>query len=215
MLCVTDLIGFAAQKFGDIAIVDDGDAAPSSGTTTDTHTYDSQTSVGPTTVLAITWDASTPRTLSTATWNGVAMAILDQVSDSDVGAAIAIISGAQSGSVVLTFSGTLADSHITKISLANLRSHTPVDVDEGNVTANSLTLSALASPGVGGIRIVVAATNQQGTGNTWTNATEISDLSASAVLRHSAAYDLGDDGGNIVVENGAGEDICAVGVSLR
>ena len=203
----------AVAGVADITIVDDGDAAPSSGTGTATHTYNSQTSTGPSSVVALTWFKSGANTtLSSITWGGVSMSILVQsgtvnASGDNVGAAICIIAGAQSGNIIATFSGSTGDSEITKVSLDNLQNLTAVDTD---AAANDL--SALLSPGAGGIRIGASANNAQSTAVSWTNAIEIADLSIGS-SRHSAAYDLGDDGGTISCTGSP--RVRTVGVSLR
>lgn len=201
----------------DITIVDDGDAAPSSGTGTATHTYDSQTSTGPHTAVIITWQDFSDLTLSSLTWNGDAMSILVQGTTNDgQGAAIAIIDGgARSGNLVAVFNAACDDSQITKVSLANLQSMTPVDTDlEADITVGGTAdLDSLSSPGVGGIRIAGFANRTETTAVTWSNATELSDLNAGA-WRHSAGYDLGDDSAAIAA-NGDAETEVIVGVSLR
>lgn len=203
----------AAAPREDVTIVDDGDAAPSSGAGTATHTYNSQTSTGPKSALLITWREASDFELSTVTWNGNSMNILAQthfVDANGVGAAIAIISGAQSGNVVLGFSGSVDDSHITKVSLDNLVSIAARDTD---TDTDNVNLDNLTSPGDGGIRLAAFADKSSGNTVSWTNATELSDLDAGA-HRHSAAYDLGDDGGTITPSGGS-TDQAVAGVSLR
>lgn len=204
-----------AGAIGDIALIDDGDAAPSSGTGGTAHTYSSQTSTGPTSVLAITWVGDGAlRTLSSATWNGNAMSILVQRSTGSNWdrAAFVAISGAQSGAIVLNFSGNVSDSHITKISLTNVQSLTPLDTDSAEGEDAALSLASLSSPGEGGIRLAAIAGAADTVDTTWTNATEIADLDAG-VERHSVAYDLGDDGTTISADNDGFQTL--VGVSIR
>ena len=206
----------------DIVPIDDGDAALSSGAGTTTHTYSAQTSTGPSTVLGITYgntDSSSP-TLTGATWNGVAMDIRVQTvttgdGDEDVGPAVATIAGAQSGDIVLTFSGNCEDSEITKISLTGVVSLVPVDTDSETaiVSATQVDLDALTSPGVGGIRIGVYAQETGGTGVSWNAGTELSDID-TGVYRHSVAYIIGDDATAFGPTDGSGNK-AIVGVSIR
>ena len=203
---------------GAVTLVDDGDAAPSSGTGTATHTYNSQTSTGPVSVIAITWDDGGGRTLDSITWNGVAMTIMVQANVSGgstaiPGAALCIINGAQSGSVVATFDASCDDSEITKISLSNLQSLTPIDTDSESSTSGGSNLDSLASPGTDGIRLTAYAEDNPTASVSWTNATEVSDINGGS-WRHSVAYDLGDDATTIEA-NGGGDDEVHVGVSLR
>ncbi len=206
----------------DITVTDDGDAQSSSGAGTNTLTWTSQTSTGPHSVVLISWHkATTATTLSSITWSGVAMTILEQIAydpgNDPIHGAIAIIAGAQSGSIVATFAATITDAEITKLSLLNLNSMTAVDTDEESAAAGGSDLDSLASPGVGGIRLALLTNLGAATGVTWSNATEVSDLqvtSGAESWRHSAAYDLGDDA-TAIAGNGGSNDECHVGVSLR
>lgn len=200
----------------DITVTDDGDASSVLGTPNPTHTISSQTSTGPVSVLCISREEGAAGTLSTVTWGGNSMTILVQavIVGQRNGAAIAIINGAQSGSIVLTFTANVKEVGITKLSLTGVQSLTPVDTDTATTTTgtNPISLNSLNSPGVGGVRIAVASHSATGA-ETWTNATEASDVTVGA-HQHLVAYDLGDDGTTISVSTG-GTDTAMVGVSLR
>jgi hypothetical protein len=203
----------------DITIVDDGDAAPSSGGGTSTHTYNTQTSTGPDSGLLITWVNDGILTLDSGSWNGNALTILEQASkdnaSEDMGAAIAVVAGAQSGTLTLTWSGNCADSEITKVSLSNVQSLSAVYTDKEISAESGADLDSLLSPGVGGIRLAVHAHANDASATSWTNATELADLDAG-LWRHSAAYDLGDDATAIVADNaGLADAEVIVGVSIR
>jgi hypothetical protein len=185
-----------------ITPVDDGDAAPSSGAGTSTHTFGSQSSTGPFSFVKITWieDTGSDRTITSATWGGAATTIpvqefMPTAVEDGIGAAILYIAGAQTGNIVVNFSGDVEDSQITKVSLDNVNT-TFIDTDFDAQESTSLNLDALSSPGLGGIRLAVYGNTSDASGCTWTNATEIADLDAGT-FRHSAAWDLGDDGTTI------------------
>lgn len=214
----SQLLTGVSAGIGNIAVIDDGDAALSSGGGTSTVTFSAQTSTGPTSVICITWyKATTATTLSSITWNGSAMSILEQINrdagSDTMGAAIAIIDGAQSGDVVATFAASVSESEITKLSLTNVQSLTAVDTDEEGAAAGGSDLAALTSPGLGGVRIAAFANLGSAVAVTWSNATEVSDLDAGT-YRHSVAYDLGDDATTIVATGGSNDEV-HVGVSLR
>ena len=203
-----------APVLGPVELTDDGDnAIQDTGFGTDTHTHDDQSSTGPVSVLAIFWRDADDIALSGVTWGGATVAILVQAHRANAGAAIAIIKGAQTGDVVLTFADIVNDTSLTVMSLKNLRSRSAIDTDTSTHASGGASLTSLASPGVGGIRIA-AWTNDDDTNTvTWTGATEISDVDGSS-HRFSAAYDLGDDNGTITANGGSDEEaIC--GVSLR
>lgn len=220
MLHVSQLTGFGAGALvRDITVVNDGDAAPSSGLGTATHTYNAKTSTGPFTLVCITWrEANTSRTLNGVTWNGVAMTSLVNVRGAigggdEAGCAIFAIAGAQSGNIVITFDAGAADSQITILSLANVVSLTPVSTDSEQGSGTATDLDSLLSPGVGGIRIAVLNAAGDTSAITWAVGTEVSDLDAG-VWRHSAAYHLGDHADAIGFTGGTGVTLMA-GVSLR
>lgn len=194
-----------------IAIIDDSTFAPSSGTGTDTHTYTSKTSTGPDTIVFLTWTGQFS-TLSGVTYGGVSMTQLVIGGSASNACAIYYISGAQTGNVVVTFTGSISDSQITIASLTNLQSATAVDTDVDSVSP--CDMDALDTPGVGGIRLVCFASTVDATGCTWVNATELSDVDIG-VDRHSTAYTLGDDGSTISLSAGGGGTDVMVGVSLR
>lgn len=207
----------ASGTLADIEITDDGSvAAPTSGAGlgTSTHTYESQTSTGPVSVLAISASGDPgDNSISGVTWNGNSMTKLVEALEGTVGASIWIVSGAQSGDIVISSVGAVDRGRITKISLANVYSLTPVDTDTESSGSGAANLDSLSSPGVGGIRIAMFVNYSNATGVTWTNATELSDNGVGD-HRHSAAYDLGDDGTEITA-NGASDNECIAGVSIR
>jgi hypothetical protein len=205
---------------GDIEVTDHGDSAPDSGGGTATHTYNTKTSTGPVSLVLITWrkSSTTNTSLTGITWNGVAMSILVQVQGDDtvsetVGAGVCLIAGAQSGNIVASFNQT-CDSEITIVSLANVRTLTPSDTDFAGA-AGGASLSALASPSAGGIRIVAVAGFTDTSGYTWTPAdvVELSDIDAGT-WRHACAYQIGDDATAFeAATGGAGTNMA--GASLR
>lgn len=208
----------AAVGGAGVTVIDDGDvASEEAGGTTDTHTFSSETSTGPDTILCATWIGGFAGavTLTSATWNGSPMTILVQANEAtaSLGAAICYISGAQSGDIVLTFSNVATDSAITKLSLVGLSSSTAIDTDSESSAAGGADLDSLSSPGSGGVRIATFANATSGTGVTWTNATEVADTSAGS-YRHSAGYDSGADATAITADGAAAGEVI-VGVSLR
>jgi hypothetical protein len=220
-MSVTILDDEAAAVVGTVSVTDDGDHLSPSGLGTAIHTIAAATSTGPYTVVLITWSDAAAQTLSSLTWNGNAMTILVQDTEAtdSIGAAIAIISGAQSGSIVATFSGAVDASGLTVVSLNNLSSTTPIDTDSDTDGGGAASLAALDSPGADGVRLCAYANGQSPNAITWTNATELAD---SAVLgsgynyRHSAGYDAGADATAITANSSVGTNPEAiVGVSLR
>jgi hypothetical protein len=208
----------------DIAVVDDGDSpSPSSGGGTSTQTHNSESSSGPDTVLLVTWYAvaNSDITLNSVTWSGSSVTILTQQhqgsAGGSTGVAICYISGSQSGNVVLSLSAAPDNTRLTILSLTNLVSATPADTDgTTSSSASALSLTALASPGTGGVRIAGLTTEQGGSYScTWTNATEVTDLTAGG-HGWSAAYDLGDDATTITGTWSLGPAPNSIaGVSLR
>jgi hypothetical protein len=200
----------------------DGDFAPDSGTGTATHTYNSITA-GPISavarsVVAITWDnAGAVRTVSGVTFDGNTMTELHEAGRStgkNVGCALYVIDGSQSGDIVVTFSGTVADSHITVLSPEDIISDTPVDVgDAGAATGTGTIMTNLLVPGMGGIRIAVYANDTGTTAVTWANAVEQVDVDAGN-HRHSVAWVLNNADDDIDAD-GASDDHQLIGVALR
>lgn len=205
----------------DITIVDDGDAAPSSGTGTATHTYTSLASTGPYSFALITWVDASDLTLNSATWGGNACTVYGQSGAVGSGGkrpttSIVGISGAQTGNLVLNFSAACDDSEVTVVSLANLQSLTAVDTDSDVrlfSDATACDLNGLTTPGVGGIRLAVYCHSTDTSAISWTNATALADLDAGT-YRHTAAYDLGDDGTTISNNGATGVSRAIFGVSL-
>lgn len=205
----------------DITITDNGDTAMSGGGTATRTTIATVMSTEATGVIVITWETSVDAvTLTDLTWGGNAMSILEQehtnLGATEVGAAIAVISGVQSGSVVGTFSGNVDGSAtVTAISLTDVQSLTAVDTDKNTGNGVDISLTALTSPGSGGIRIVgFANVTQTSSAVTWTGATEISDVTPGSNMRHSAAYSLGDSSATITADSAENTQVI-VGVSLR
>ncbi len=219
MLRINNLIGFGG---GGLPVVptDDGDNAPSSGEGGSAHTYGSLTSTGPVSVLLITFGnaAGGNPTLDTVTFDGDSMTELHEATRTtgeDTGCAIYIIDGAKSGDVVATWSGTMAASHLTIVSLDHLRDLTAIDVDDaGAASGTGTAMTALVGPGNNGIVLAVYANDTDFAGDvTWTNATEISDLDAGT-HQHSAAWVIGNPAGDIIADGG-NNDHQIIGVSLR
>lgn len=205
----------------DITLVDDGDAAPTSGAGTTTHTYSAKTSTGPHTILCITSEDGAPATITGITWNAVPMTQLvlaeTATGSNENSASIFYIAGAQNGDIVITFDENANDSHVTILSLDNLRSATPVDTDTATTAgAASLTLSALTAAPSGGIRIAVFSNGTAATAVTWTwvGHTEAADLSAGA-FRHSVAYRIDDTAGGNITAAGENDRTAMAGVTLR
>lgn len=196
-----------------VTVTDDGDvASPTSGASTSIHRFAAQTSTGPFSILCIGINSSSV-TLVSAMWNSSAMTIHVQQASSNKGCAIASIAGTQSGEIALTFSGSLTDSSITKLSLNNVRSRTAIDTDAEAHASGGADLDSLASPGIGGIRVAMYVNGTQGTAVSWTNATEVSDFDAGQ-FRHSVAYDTGPDA-TAITADGASDAEAIVGVSWR
>ena len=220
MLRVNNLIGFGVSGARDIVPTDDGDAAASSGLPGTIVTWTSASTTGPHSYALLTYDDGTDAiTVSSATWGVEACSILEQAqpaSGATTGAAILYCAGAQTGDLVITFSGDVPEAEITKVSLANVVDpDTPVDTDElTSTSATSFDLAALSSPGAGGIRLAVFAHRDDPNTVTWTNASEISDLDVGG-YQHSAAYDLGDDATTINASISGANRGSLVGVSLR
>lgn len=216
MLQVNNLIGFGGGGLA-VSYVDNGGAPPNSGTGTDTHTFNSKTTTGNASVVVISWADASSNTLSSMTFNGNSMNILVQANratDNNVGAAICIISGAQSGDVVATFSSAVDGSAATFISLFNPRSIVAVDTDTaGAATGTGSALAALIGGAFGSITIAGYTNDTSGTSVTWTNATEITD-NALTSGRHSVGVTLGQPAGDLIAD-GANDDHQTVGVVLR
>lgn len=215
MLSVTNLSGFgSAAAVADITLIDDGDDSSADSNSGGVATFNSKTSTGPHTFVLIGADHDAAPTLSSATFDGSAMSILVQKTYSSGSPVVAIcyIAGAQSGNVVLTFSGSISGPGITIVSLDNMVSATPVDTDNASGGSGAAALSALASPGVGGARLIVCAF-KDASGVSWAGATEIADY--TSVYRVSAAYSLGDDGGTVTATDTGGSRWAICGVSMR
>ncbi len=218
MLQINNLIGFGGGGLA-VALIDDGDDAVPDTNSFGVLTWTSETSTGPDTLVLLTWENSgATRTLDTMTFDGNAMDILVQdviATGNRPGAAICIISGAQSGNIVATMSGTTTEGGITIISASNLRSLAAQDTDSNTGTGSDITLTALVSTGNKGVAIAVHVNDGNATPITWTNATEIADFSlGGASSRHSAAWVIGAPAGNIKAD-GATDDQTIVGVTLR
>ena len=218
MLRVQNLAGFGTPR-GAVGIIDDGGQAVDSGAGTGTHTFNSVTSTGPHTYVIASMDDSFEVSLDSYTFDGNSMTKLVDRAGPSVGGvrsrvAILYIAGAQSGDVVLGWSGGADNSYISVVSCNNVNDPTGGDTDTGQTTSGSaMTLNALSSPGAGGVRLV-GLVNEGGTASvSWTNATEIRDVDAGT-HRHAVAYDEGDDSGNIT-GSFSSTDGCMVGVAIR
>jgi hypothetical protein len=201
-----------------IDILDDGDAAPSSGTGGSTHTYNSLTSTGPSTFALISYTDNA--SINSASWGVNSGSILVQVGVEDAGTAIVYWDGAQTGNLVISFADDISDSHVTIVSLTNLRSGTAVDTSSkakssGSVDMKEGEATALTTPGVGGIRLAVYTTEKDSTeGSSWTGATGLSDVDAGG-HQHAAGYDKGDNGATISFGNNDANAKAIAGVSMR
>lgn len=209
-----------AQIGAFVTQVDDGDFAPTSGAATSSHTWSSLSSTGPTTVIIVTWRSNlSPRTLNSATFDGINLIIAVQDNQptafDSIGSAILIVSGTfSSKSLVLNWSGTMSDSHITVLSLANLISLTPKSTDFNHApTGNGDPLIALNDAGAKGITIAGFGNRGSTSAISWANAVERSDLDAGA-FRHSCATQLGLLAGDIDA-TGSSNDHAIVGASFR
>jgi hypothetical protein len=220
-LRVNNLVGFGGGGDVPVGFIDDGDAAPSSGTGTTAHTYNSITSTGPVSVVLISWVDTTTNALSTITFDGNSMTILEQWSEAGgtdrVGGAICIIDGAQSGNIVATFDANTNDSEISVVSLTGLLSLSAIDTDRKRGSGSSLTLDALTNPGGKGIILAIYSNSEAATAVTWTNTNSsagFSNLDTGASYRHSCDYVLGNPAADIVAAGSLGRQVL-VGVSLR
>lgn len=206
----------------DITVADDGDFAISSGSGGTAHTFNSVVTTKATSFALVTWSDASTLTISSATWGGAACSILAQVSSgasTRTGSAILAIAGAQTGNLVINFSAACDSSRVSAISADGVVSLTPVDTDTSFIEFGSSTscdLDNLTAPGVGGLRLAVGTSFADTTAWTWTNATEVSDLDAG-VWRHSAAYDLGNNGTTISTSQStnSGASRTIAGVSIR
>jgi len=221
-LKITNLVGFSGvPKIGPVEPTHDGNFAPSSGLGNPTHTYNSRTSTGPRTYLHITWRDASGITLNTVIFGGNSMSRLVEEKNSAGarnGAEIWDISGSQSGNILLGFSGTCDDSHISIVSLRNVKNPAPIDTDTDFTNAAQafpLELTALNNPGEDGIILIAHAHSFDFLSQTFFPFTvvEIADLDAGA-HRHCAGWNLGDLGDNLET-NAWNTYKVLVGVSLR
>ena len=174
-------------------------------------------------VIAITWDnVGAVRTVTGVTFDGNTMTELHEAGRAtglNVGCAIYLITGSQSGDIVVTFDGTVDNSQITVVALEDEISGTPVDVgDAGAATGTGTSMTNLLTPGMGGVRIAVYANDDPTTAVTWTNAVEFTDVAVGPVSapshRHSVAYVLQNSDDDINAD-GASDDHQLIGIALR
>lgn len=192
-----------------------------SGTTT--HSYGARTSAGPHTILFLGFQDNATETVVSADWGGVAGEILVQVTanvdTTEQGVAIIYFPGAMSGTLTITFSNAVSDSHAVAASIVNLISSTPVDTDTHFVGAGNSTpcvLDGLTTPGEGGIRLAAWARYTTNTPTaTWTNATEVVGVMDAGSFEFACAYSLEDSSSTISTSTSTanGRSIC--GASLR
>jgi hypothetical protein len=190
---------------GPIELIADGITEENdSGNNATVHTFLGQLSTGPFSLIALTWYmGGTHRNITSITWGGVAMGGIIHSTSLDTG-------GADRGAV--------NKSVLNKISLRNLQSMNVVDsgfVWTQNV--NPLILTGLNSPTLGGIRIAVAGKGSDNDPSVWTwaGATILADVTVADVNhRHSVAYKLGDESGDIAYGPGHYPLVLA-GASLR
>lgn len=205
---------------GNIALIDDGSASSGTQLNSSTATITGLSSTGPHTFLLLTGGCdATALSFSSVTFGGNSCTSLVFVQDAgnQAWAAIYYIAGSQTGNIVVTTSGTPDwDANATIVSLINLQNSSPVDTDSAsNASATALSLSALTSPGTGGIRLVAFAHDDDTNGVTPTNATEIDDEDGGAA-RHWTAYDEGPNATTITATSAGAANNCAmVGVSMR
>ena len=208
------IVGSVRAPVGAIPVpTDDGDAAPSSGGGTAEHTYSALTSTGPYTVGVVTWDGGAGTALVSALWNDEAVTVHSFPESSGMGVAFVLASGARSGDLVLTFDGATTDSEISVLSLNNVISFTLLDSAQVGSGETPVVLTGVGSPGVKGIRVFGATNATAGTAMSSGDATEFADVNAGS-WRHWAAYDLGDDDGNVSV-SGADVAMNSAGIAFR
>lgn len=206
------------------APTDHGDAASGVVSSNSVATIAGLSSDGPDTFIFLNGAISPAATLqiSSVTFGGNAATqlVFQRNDDNTQFSAIYHIAGSQTGNIVVTADGSYTwIVSATVISIDNLQSSTPVDTDTAKSdSATALSLSALASPGTGGIRLVAFVYGDDDL-VTPTNAVELADIDPgdpADVYQHWAGYDLGDDGTTITCTSVGGAEQCAmVGVSLR
>jgi hypothetical protein len=210
---------------GPIELIADGITEENdSGNNATVHTFLGQLSTGPFSLVAATWYmGGTHRNVTSITWGGVAMGGVIQSTSLDTGGAdrgagIFLTSGARNGDIVITFDGAVNKSALNKISLRNLQSMNVLDsAFAWTQNVNPLVMSGLASPTLGGIRIAVAGKGSDNDPSVWTwaGATVLADVSVQDVNhRHSVAYKLGDEAGDIAYGPGH-YPLILVGAALR
>lgn len=168
--------------------------------------------------------ADSNRTINTVTIDGESSSILEQVTTSSSGSAVACIavvflpnSFGNSGDIVVTFSAAMDRASVQVVTLNNVKSVSATFngsdsvFGSGPVSISSVTVSP------GGIVIGCATNSNQVVASTWTNLTERSDADVSMRVAH--AFDLAADfnSGDTVtwdMDSGTGRISAAV-VSLR
>lgn len=224
-LNVQQLIGFGAGGSAvPISVVDDGDSRPTDSGSGGNSPYNfgSLTSAGPHVVAAFwVYGSGTTINITAASWNGNAGSLLASIARSSgtakLSAALFGWAGGQSGDLILTYSSQAgAGVACTRLSLTNLLSLTAIDTDSGQGSAGSSSASALATPGVGGIRILIGG-NRTNSGYSFDRGVEFTDTAAggpTAGRRAAGMYEIGDTGAAIGMTHG-NDDYVFCGVSLR
>lgn len=226
MLRVAQLGGFGSGG-GGVGIV--GSVAGLTTSTTQTTHAMGNIDVGPTNsdkkiLLAVTWSAATPRTVSSLTVGGVSLteqlAVADPGSE-DIGAAIwsgdiSSVNGSQAVSVV--FSGDARSAGVSAVAVLGLQSIT-ADNSDGDDSTTSLVITNLAAP-AGGIAIACGASSAHDTSATWGTLTERADLQTDSNATddhvHTAAWDLGlRAAANATLTFGSGSQTAAAGAGFR
>lgn len=118
-------------------------------------------------VVALSWYALSSRTLSSATINGVSASIISQEGDGDEGAVgiiSAIVPTGTSGTIALTFSGTVTRVSGGVYALYNLQSTTAIDSDaqSGQVVFGSGNRSVTIDTLADGVVIAAGGISENG-----------------------------------------------------
>jgi hypothetical protein len=222
MLRVNQLSGFggadSAATAGPVTFVaDDGDDSLVSSAAS--LNLGANTGTGPYVFVGLTWsDGTNAANLSSLTWNGVAGSILEQGTDGGggsegTGAAIVLFEGAQAGNIVANFDNGVDVAAVTKLSVSDLSSTTPIATDTDLNAGGGGVVLAYATPTADGIAVAVVVSADDNTGIGWGAFTELSDNDTGNLHRHSMAYLLGSSTG--VSPTGATTPGLGVAVSMR
>lgn len=154
-------------------------------------------------IVAVHWDASSSRTISSATIGGVAATVAVQKINSGatptgVGLIYAAVPTGTTATVAVTMSGGVVRMGIGLWTLTGHLSNTPTTTNSSENASSGTSLSASVTPSAGGVVVAAFSANNGGINVAWTNVTECYDDNLEAGGTEASGADVSAAAGTAV-----------------